>query len=165
VKPPMPMTASALEALRMALQRRIDCQVFHKKGSIRTERVGGLATAGRVSNSRWPYLAEASASTFFWEMRSLTLWPLLNSASATAMPGNKCPPVPPQAMRILRDLVGVLDTRAQSRIARFARKNDASGSKRCFYASPNYQAMLKRLLDCFSRALHPVKAEFLPKLL
>ena len=108
----------------IVLQRPIEPQVFHKNGSIRGESVGGFATAGTVSKRRCEYFAEASASTFFSEISSITSWPRARSASPTAMPGNKWPPVPPQAMRIFRDL----DTgeRVNSRSGDAQNKNPAA---------------------------------------
>ena len=89
VKPPMPSTASAPKLRRIPRQRRIEPQSFHKNGSIRSEKVAGLATAGTVSKLKCGYLAEASASTFFSEIKSRTSCPRARIASATAMPGNK----------------------------------------------------------------------------
>jgi len=103
VKPPIPITASGSKRRMTILQWRIEPQSFHKNGSIRGENVGGLATAGTVSNFKCRYFADASESTFFSEISSITWWPRARNASATAIPGNKWPPVPPQAMRILKD--------------------------------------------------------------
>ena len=68
----MPITASALKRRITPLQCLIEPQSFHKNGNIRGENVGGLATAGIVSNSKCRYFADASASTFFSEMSSIT---------------------------------------------------------------------------------------------
>ena len=72
---------------------------------IRNDRVGGLAIAATLAKSRDPYFADASASTLLREIKSSTLCPLLRDSSATAIPGKRCPPVPPQAITIesLRD--------------------------------------------------------------
>src|SRR6478735_11319636 len=104
VKPPMPSTASAWNSRMIFLHCRIEPHNFHKNSSIRGENVGGLATAGTVLKFRCVYFAEAWESTFFSEMSSITSWPRARSASPTAIPGNRWPPVPPQAMRIFRDL-------------------------------------------------------------
>ena len=147
----MPSTASAPKSRRIALQRPIEPQVFHRNGSIRGESVGGFATAGTVSKRRCEYFADASASTFFSEISSSTSCPRARRASATAMPGNRWPPVPPQAMRIFRDLDTGERVNSQSAGGK-TRIPQLSGG---FYANLDYPAILKisppknfRLVDC-----------------
>ena len=75
-----------------------------RKGIILSEKVGGLAIALTVSKFRLEYFSEAWASTFFSEIKRRTSCPLDFSSCATAIPGKRCPPVPPQAMMMFKGL-------------------------------------------------------------
>ena len=62
-------------------------------------RIPGQPTAG--ISTPWaisPAPTKALRSTAFGEIKKLTSWPRRRTASATANPGNRCPPVPPHAI-------------------------------------------------------------------
>src|SRR5436305_8625697 len=68
------------------------------KPRIAGENAEGNPTVGNFSNRKLVRPESASASISFSETNSMTSWPRARSTSATAMPGKRCPPVPPHAM-------------------------------------------------------------------
>src|SRR5207237_4706609 len=73
----------------------------------------GNPTVGNFSNRKFTPSERASASISFSEIKSMTSWPRSRRTSATAMPGKRCPPVPPHAITafIKRLLILVLNPR------------------------------------------------------
>src|SRR5919204_4742048 len=58
----------------------------------------GSPTVGNFSTLKFVRPESATASMSFSETNSITSCPRFCSASATAMPGKRCPPVPPHAI-------------------------------------------------------------------
>src|SRR5947209_6861037 len=61
---------------------------------------------GSFSNRRSERSVRARASISFSETNSITSCPRARSASATAIPGKRCPPVPPHAMTAFMKISG-----------------------------------------------------------
>src|SRR4051812_12168530 len=78
---------------RLSAKRPRNPKILGEKGE-------GNPTVGSFSkrNSSRPVIARASIS--FSETKSMTSWPRARRTSATARPGNKWPPVPPQAITV-----------------------------------------------------------------
>src|SRR6266404_5636672 len=65
---------------------------------MRGDKTDGSPTVGSFSKRNCDRVESARLSISFSETKSNTSWPRSRSTSATAIPGNKCPPVPPHAM-------------------------------------------------------------------
>src|SRR5436190_14995060 len=76
---------------RLSLKRRTKPRIAGENGD-------GSPTVGNFSNWKAARPESASASMSFSETSSITSWPRSRSTSATAMPGKRCPPVPPHAI-------------------------------------------------------------------
>src|SRR5439155_21095707 len=70
------------------------------KPRIAGENGEGNPTVGNFSNRKLVRPESASASISFSETNSMTSWPRSCSTSATAIPGKRCPPVPPHAITV-----------------------------------------------------------------
>src|SRR6266487_3746976 len=68
------------------------------KPRIAGENGEGNPTVGNFSNRKVVRPESASASISFSETNRMTSWPRSRRTSATAMPGKRCPPVPPHAI-------------------------------------------------------------------
>ena len=104
VNPPMPITTVAPNSFKILWQHNkplIDRKI---KGTIAKENRRGIGTDCTRSKASCPYPSTASESIFFSEINNNTSCPRLRHTSATAIPGNKCPPVPPQAITIRSDI-------------------------------------------------------------
>src|SRR6266540_2298073 len=60
----------------------------------------GSPIVGSFSNWKLRWVERASASMSFSETSNMTSWPRSRSTSATAIPGKRCPPVPPHAITV-----------------------------------------------------------------
>src|SRR6266540_2314192 len=60
----------------------------------------GSPIVGSFSNRKLRWVERASASMSFSETSNMTSWPRSRSTSATAIPGKRCPPVPPHAITV-----------------------------------------------------------------
>src|SRR6266404_8278082 len=76
---------------RLAPNRRIKPRIAGENGE-------GNPTVGNFSNRKRAPPESASVSISFSEINNMTSWPRSRSTSATAMPGKRCPPVPPHAI-------------------------------------------------------------------
>src|SRR5215469_9740848 len=76
---------------RLSTNRRVNPKSAGENGE-------GNPTVGNFSTWKFVRPESATASMSFSETSSITWWPRSCSTSATAMPGKRCPPVPPHAM-------------------------------------------------------------------
>src|SRR5262249_53965012 len=76
---------------RLSKKRRTNPKIAGENGE-------GRPTVGSFSNRKLSRPESASASMSFSETSNMTSWPRSRSTSATAMPGKRCPPVPPHAI-------------------------------------------------------------------
>src|SRR5258708_2086556 len=97
VKPPKPMMAWGLSARRNRRLRSRPwvCRQWKRRCTSGRQPNGALGTR---SAARCRYFSRRRMSTILWLMNRVALWPRAISASASAMPGERWPPVPPQAM-------------------------------------------------------------------
>src|SRR5436309_14234890 len=65
---------------------------------MRGDKTEGNPTVGSFSKRNWVRVESARLSISFSETNNSTSCPRSRKTSATAIPGNKCPPVPPHAM-------------------------------------------------------------------
>src|SRR6266403_5053757 len=98
VNPPMPRTACGLnlryidrQSDKLSTKRRVN----PKSAGENSE---GSPTVGNFSTWKFVRPESANASMSFSETNSITSCPRFCSTSATAMPGKRCPPVPPHAI-------------------------------------------------------------------
>src|SRR6266550_6189856 len=98
VNPPMPRTACGLnlryiarQSDKLSTKRRVNPKNAGENGE-------GSPTVGNFSTWKLLRPESARASISFSEINSITSWPRSRSTSATAMPGKRCPPVPPHAI-------------------------------------------------------------------
>src|SRR6266567_580940 len=76
---------------RLSQKRRTKPRIAGENGE-------GNPTVGNFSNWKLARPESASASMSFSETSNMTSWPRSRSTSATAIPGKRCPPVPPHAI-------------------------------------------------------------------
>src|ERR1043166_5752340 len=98
VNPPMPRTACGLnlryidrQSDKLSTNRRVNPKNAGENGE-------GKPTVGNFSTWKFVRPESAIASMSFSETNSITWCPRSCSTSATAMPGKRCPPVPPHAI-------------------------------------------------------------------
>src|SRR2546429_685340 len=82
---------------RLAPNRRIKPRIAGENGE-------GNPTVGNFSNRKRAPPESASVSISFSEINNMTSWPRSRSTSATAMPGKRCPPVPPHAITVFMEM-------------------------------------------------------------
>ena len=95
VKPPMARANWGGRLLKYILDIRRDCQKRHRNPAALPR---ASPTAGSRTTSMSPAAAAARRSISLHEISSVTAQPRRRNSRPTASPGNKCPPVPPQAM-------------------------------------------------------------------
>src|SRR5215831_771291 len=76
---------------KLSINRRVKPKSAGENGD-------GSPTVGSFSTRNSVRLESATASISFSEINSITLCPRFCSTSATAIPGKRCPPVPPHAI-------------------------------------------------------------------
>src|SRR6266581_8905712 len=98
VNPPMPRTACGLnlryiarQSDKLSTKRRVNPKNAGENGE-------GSPTVGNFSTWKFVRPESANASMSFSETNSITSCPRFCSTSATAIPGKRCPPVPPHAI-------------------------------------------------------------------
>src|SRR6266513_4121419 len=78
---------------KLSLNRRTNPRIAGENGD-------GSPIVGSFSNGISGCSFKASASTSFSETKSSTSCPRSRNTSATAIPGKRCPPVPPHAITV-----------------------------------------------------------------
>jgi len=83
------------EVMLLVSEKDIDALALSGRTNFQVEK---LPTVGNFSTRNSVRLESATVSISFSEINSITLCPRFCSTSATAIPGNRCPPVPPHAI-------------------------------------------------------------------